>query len=290
MDKQNASLTRNDSRTHVTIGHDARPHLFFIYAPVIEGLKLALRAIGAPFRVMVATSHELLTDRRNELLDEIAPGDLFVWVGVSGVNAEVFAAAKVRGAVTVYYQTEPVITSGGTKHASAKSCRHYEHGPSLDEIWDFSHQNIDECSHAPRAPRVTRYMPLMAAHWPQVVQRGNPETPPRLVMFGRSKCCGREKCWNAIVQQVAREPLFLAHSRTNESLSPQSILHRRIHSTHGEATVELGVTDNASFATFLEQPGVGIFLNFHKSPCEKRCANRRGVLSCSRFDAPVYVH
>lgn len=87
-----------------------------------------------------------------------------------------FASLRNRGVKIVYYQSEPVV---GCVIGS----------DVVDEMWDFSWHNIDNCKNQPNAPP-QRYVPLAAHVTPATSQK---EHPGALLFFGDP---GARPCWS----------------------------------------------------------------------------------------------
>ena len=87
-------------------------------------------------------------------------GDVYVWVGEQGADAQPWAELRSRGVTTVYYQTEPPNLPCGIDPRSDRL--------DPDEVWDFGHGNVQACQHyidrraaeQPNSHRmVARYVP-----------------------------------------------------------------------------------------------------------------------------------
>lgn len=152
---------------------------------------------------------------------QLKPGDMFIWLGCEGlrnfrkvveeVPAEKlgaftqlhqnqfsesksqflidrssldFGSLRNRGVKLVYYQTEPV-----------ESCQLTLN--EVDEIWDFSWHNIDNCKGQDNAPR-QRYVPLAALPTPMTKQN---EHPGALLFFGIAEAKDRP-CWEELKNEM----------------------------------------------------------------------------------------
>ena len=127
------------------------PSLPFMYGPVTGTLVAAFRASPN-----VEVKNGAGTKRNDSFaflrsVDWLRRGDIFVWVGLSMSQAPWLTLGQ-RGVRRVLYQTEP------THRCEARRVGRF----AVDELWDFSHHNLEACDAAADAPRVRRYVPLGA--------------------------------------------------------------------------------------------------------------------------------
>jgi len=144
-------------------------------------------------------------------MDALKRGDLLVWLGTAGSHVLLdlknasnrreasgvskarsmfmsdntlfnFASLRDRGVKIVYYQSEPVDVCGIPSRF-------------VDEMWDYSWHNIDNCKDQPDAP-LQRYVPLAAYDTPVTKQK---EDPGALLFFGNHK---ERPCWNQVYQRL----------------------------------------------------------------------------------------
>ena len=116
-------------------------------------------------------------------------GDIFVWVGLSMSQAP-WVELGQRGVRRVLYQTEPV------HHCAGRRVGRY----AVDELWDFSHHNLEACRAAPDAPRTLRYVPPGAVQPPPRAEPAVAEgSARRLFFFGNPKDGPRRKaCYHEL--------------------------------------------------------------------------------------------
>jgi hypothetical protein len=218
-----------------------------MYAPVRNTLISGFKALGIEPIFQSGLKPEFQPKR----------GDVFIWIGVADAAKVDFKALSEKGVYTVYYQSETEIFV--KQHGEV--CQFFTQ-PGLDEIWDFSHQNIDICGDHPGAPGILRYVPLGALASSPTVRQA-PKEIAKITMFGSGTSFGRADCFMAIQQS---DPLM------NERLM-----------------LEEKVWSDQAFSSYLNQTDVGIFVNFHKSDCKERCRvdSKSGKRICNEFLGPV---
>ena len=104
-------------------------------------LILGFRAAGVTLHAGIGRSQAL-----RRAIGLLGPGDGFVWVGINGRFAVPWTTLRRRGVRTVYYQTEPIYLAAGAP------CVRYNKSvgmvSKIDELWDFSHHNLEVCGGA----------------------------------------------------------------------------------------------------------------------------------------------
>jgi len=152
-------------------------------------------------------------------------GDLFLWLGIEAVDHVDWSYIRTSGAKAVYYQSEPRTYCQFSRDV-------------VDEMWDFSWFNINNCMTDPMAP-VLRYVPLGVYQEPQV---SLPMEDTSLMFFGDPRF---RPCWPAL------KTIFGDFLVSNYS-----------------------IWDRNSFADMLASHS--IFLNIHKG-CSLDLADQRDV-------------
>jgi hypothetical protein len=147
-------LFRCRKTVHVWQAGGADHRIEYMYEPVVSTISQGF------------STHPCDVDRQVGCYDWscVSPGAWFIWVGVTHVRDVPWIYLRLRGVRTIYYQSEPVDAGQYIRLTSDK----------VEEIWDYSHKNIDVASEKPGAP-VMRYVP------PGAHQRENAEHFQRLV-------------------------------------------------------------------------------------------------------------
>lgn len=119
--------------------------LSFMYWPVTATLLSGFRF--AHVDIVLGLGFSLAWRRE---VASLKSGDMFVWVGVNGKHSQPWKALRERGVRTVMYNTEPILKP---------RC---ELVGQVDELWDFSWFNIEQCNRSKTLPEnrpVLRYVP-----------------------------------------------------------------------------------------------------------------------------------
>ena len=146
----------------------------FMYAPFLETIRLgASHLLGASHVRVRYAWHK----RPNFApLRNLSRGDAFVWIGFFLKDQVPWAMLRKQGVFAVYYQTEPLAGTEGFC-----DLRWTFNRSVVDEVWDYSHHNIDQCRDSKDAP-VMRYVPPGVL--PTDARATQTAQPPTLVFFG----------------------------------------------------------------------------------------------------------
>ena len=183
--------------------------LAFMYWPVMSTLFTGFRDAGVDIRAGVG-----MTAERSSAIARLRQGDGFIWVGINGRFAQPWEDLRRRGVRLAYYQTEPI-------HRGRGPCDRYNHTVGMvrkvDEIWDFSHHNLDLCGGTldprDRRPLVVRYVP--PGYIPTVPRLDGRSSA--LLFFGSiSRTARRGPCYYQLKHEL-REQLQQTYSVWNES-------------------------------------------------------------------------
>lgn len=196
--QQQASRHSNNARTLVNLrqhhnrsirimlwqgekNHAAHP-LTYMYWPVFGTLVAGLSSRGANVTIGAGFSQ-----RYHQTLQSLRSGDTFLWVGVSGRLSQPWAKLRKEGIRTVYYNTEPAL-----------ACEHMNRD-SVDELWDFSLQNLLRCATWPERPNVLRYIPPGYLD-ERLVGLAKRATRPSLIFFGglQAQFESRVRCFSQL--------------------------------------------------------------------------------------------
>ena len=101
----------------------------------------------------------LFEDKRalSRFVEHVGENDVVVWAGVAlHPRRDQFETVRRRGGVVIYYQTETEIFRRSMEGVACTDYRQFD--GVIDELWDFSRANVDECANATTA--TVRYVPL----------------------------------------------------------------------------------------------------------------------------------
>ena len=179
---------------HYYVQHGERNdgHLRFMYKPFMETLR--------------PLEDRMFVYRNNVDPSAIPAGSTFVWVGIHLANRVPWRELREKGVRTVYYQTEYQTGCAMTNR-------------SVDEIWDYSLLNIDNCRMHRQAP-LLRYVPVsvqtwVPAIWPQL-------SLGRLEFFGGVQY-GRQGCYAHVDRSWVVKSEYSVWSETSfENLAKHS--------------------------------------------------------------------
>jgi hypothetical protein len=205
-----------DPRTRVLLWHHAGPQnrLAYLYLPVRQTLLAGFRAArGVQITAGSGTRRPPEFKLFHGNLSRLRRGDVFIWIGLTMDHAP-WRALRERGVRCILYQTEPVHTcmahrTGVASPASAlpPHCRsHRSRAPpsgvfAVDEIWDFSHHNLESCRReTASAPATLRYVPLgSVASAARQTQPRVCSKPGALIFFGNVyEGPLRKRCWQQL--------------------------------------------------------------------------------------------
>jgi hypothetical protein len=201
---------RNEQTILLMQAERSQHDLKYMYEPPMASLRLGFESGPKKVKVVkppVGLDYAVQLKKETALLKR---GDILVWLGCSG-NKLVstvkqqsestskslfmsdsslfkFAELRARGVKIVYYQSE-VMHLGEKCVMSSRD---------VDEMWDYSYHNIDNCKTQPDAPP-QRYVPLGAHVTPVTVQQ---ENPGALLFFGNVKW---RPCWKDLQKQMGKQ-------------------------------------------------------------------------------------
>lgn len=189
-------------------------HLAFMYWPVMSTLVQGFRHAAVE---LVAGAG--LTREYKRQLARLRPGDIFVWVGLNERLSQPWSGLGQRRVKRIYYQTEPT-----PRHDCTHLTRPYK--IEVEEVWEFSHHNIEGCAKQTGAPKF-RFVPPGFLPPPRRSSPLPDRTAPSsaLVFFGSlERWSGRWRCFEALKGQMG-EALQQTYSVWNES-ALSAFLHR----------------------------------------------------------------
>ena len=198
-------LFRCRKTVHVWQAGGADHRIEYMYEPVVSTISQGF------------STHLCDVDRQVGCYDWscVSPGAWFIWVGVTHVRDVPWIYLRLRGVRTIYYQSEPVDAGQYIRLTSDK----------VEEIWDYSHKNIDVASEKPGAP-VMRYVPPGAHKRSPLVQKESANV--KLIFLGHLGP-ERRKMWDVFstaegtqgrmlnISNVWSEPQFEALLREDHS-------------------------------------------------------------------------
>ena len=162
----------------------------------------------------------------------LGAGDIFIWVGLSMAQAP-WRVLGERGVRRILYQTEPV------HHCAARRVGNY----AVDELWDFSHHNLEACRTARDAPTTLRYVPPGAIEPPPAPEplAADGSSSRRLFFFGNPRD-GKERkaCYVELVLRLGQARMEFTFAAFNETSWRDQVLARsgifvNLHKGCGEA-------------------------------------------------------
>lgn len=161
----------------------------YLLKPVTETLLAGFRAAhGVHIMSGHGTRHRAEFDAFYGNASMLGRGDVFIWIGLT-MDHVPWRALRERGVRCILYQTEP------THRCMARSSGAF----AVDELWDFSHHNIEACRRRGVDAPALRYVPLAAVRGP-VASRPRDCTVGRPLIFFGNKYDGplRKRCWDAL--------------------------------------------------------------------------------------------
>eukprot|EP00954_Amorphochlora_amoebiformis_P007830 606205-Amorphochlora_amoeboformis.AAC.2 len=211
----------------------------YMYLPLINTVQRGLLAFSVNTTVVKRGRPTLHEDIKAMIHNSSNPislnkGDTFIWVGEYDDHVP-WATLTKADIYTIHYDLDPVET------------RHKRCGKLsfllADEIWEYSHSNIDLLHHLCSRSNDRTPFPLMrflpAAFDPDafpIHQKNNPGS--KAVFFGGVKY-GRRRCWKSLIQ----EPLLTGKLRDE------------YHVWSKKQFIRFATNDTTS----------GVFLNIHKT-------------------------
>jgi hypothetical protein len=149
----------------VHIYHGRRPdgRLGFMYAPIVRTLVQGINASsrrGMRIHVGEVDTAADATSAFQRSMLRLGPRDTFVWVGAKQHAAPPWAQMRALGVHRVYYQTEPLPRGGGCMLPPGRRPRPptVSDAQLVDEVWDYSLWNLEQCGRATHAP-LLRHVP-----------------------------------------------------------------------------------------------------------------------------------
>lgn len=261
--------------------------LVWMYAPVVDSLRLGFAPVAKVSvgliggRLGVSTRSQAFLDR----LETLKRGDAFIYIGIKPGHIKIpWYQLRSRGALTVFYETEP----------NALACSHkMPLSARADELWSYSHRVLEMCQ---STYSVRRYVP--PGHSSSTIARPPGRAPYAKEWDGTSGEWVASKRVDRSVLAVegaatsgdlpkrggGTELLFLGYpffkSRQPCYDKLQVALGQRVNATWS-------VTSAAAFeAWWAEQGSHVVHLNLHKRGTSRtRLPGRSSVSVCS--DAPT---
>ena len=226
--KPNRLMNPSANQIRVRITYGKSPRTFFLFKPAIGTLRAGFSSLGV-----------------NVTVDQISPGvdlneryqfenlDMLVWVGpffCCWAKMPPWDILRSRGTYVVYYQTEP-----------DNSACHFKID-DVDEVWDYSPNNVKRCAGLPRAPILMRHLPPGSiGNNCYVSQPASAEAA--LVFLGDIDVVPRRRlCWEEVKKQG---------TNTSSSLKERLV------------SINNAWTRDDLMAVF-NKSSTGIFLNLHK--------------------------
>lgn len=132
---------------HIWQGERSDGHLKYMYKPVMNTLILGFQ----PKKLDIKVGYYNWNDLKK--------GDIFIWIGIVGLNNIPWIQLRKRGVYCIYFETDAINQNRISKKY-------------VDEIWDYSWKNIDNAEKDKNAPKI-RYVPIAYYDLPRVTHTKN---------------------------------------------------------------------------------------------------------------------
>lgn len=251
-----ARSNRTEPHAHIWISNDAKMRYF--YRPALLTLQAGL---------LSANITAQLTSWQWSVLEDLGPGDVFIFVGVASLDPfkRRLKALTDKGVLTVFYSTE----ADFAHKCSLKQSIH------VREVWEYTQSNVLCCQSFSRRP--WRYVP--PGYIPRTQIAASAATAKHLSFIGSSNVHYDKR--RSCLRKVARGLMLAADSSTSERNLTQCadrLCMPGFCAKTCSLRIRNGLLDDSKWDK--ELSGTASFLNVHKGCNGSALAS---VAACESF-------